>query len=98
MKFNEALGQSVRRIRGEQKLTLRDLAARSYVSMGHLSDIEHGKKEASSTFIDSLAQGLGVPTYELIVEAGSLMMQFEIPNSPEDLLDAHLKHGFALQT
>ena len=97
MKFNEALGTAIRAVRADQALTLRELSARSYVSMGHLSDVENGNKEASSDVIDSLAKGLGIPAYDLIIEAGYLMSDFEVPNTAESLLSAHSQNGLTLQ-
>ena len=91
MKFNEALGTAIRRSRSSQAMTLRELSARSFVSMGHLSDVENGKKEASSICIESLALGLGLPSYELIIEAGYLMSEFVVPDTAADLLSGHLK-------
>lgn len=98
MKFNEALGTAIRKVRTEKNLTLRAVCKKSFISMGHLSDVENGRKEGSSVFIEAIAKGLGVNTYELIIEAGYLMADFQVPDSAEGLLDVQLNHGLALQT
>lgn len=54
--------------------------------MGHLSDVENARKEGSGTFIESVARALGVPTYELIIEAGYLMAESGIPDTYEDFV------------
>lgn len=85
MKFSEALGEVIREQRLAKKLTLRDVASTGYVSMGHLSDVENGRKEGSSSFIDGVANGLGVDASELIIQAGFRMARVEVPDTPESL-------------
>jgi transcriptional regulator with XRE-family HTH domain len=86
MKFYEALGQVIREERRKKNLTLRQVSARGYVSMGHLSDVENARKEGSEVFIDAVAGALGVESYELIIEAGYRMADFRIPDTIESLL------------
>lgn len=64
---------------------MRDLCKRSYVSLGHLSEVERGVKEASSGVIDGLANGLDLETYELILKTGYLMGDLDVPDTPKDL-------------
>jgi transcriptional regulator with XRE-family HTH domain len=85
MKFSEALGEVIREQRLAKKLTLRDVASNGFVSMGHLSDVENGRKEGSSSFIDGVANGLGVDASELIIQAGFRMARVEVPDTPESL-------------
>lgn len=85
MKFYEALGEVIKEERAKQKLTLRDVSSRGFVSMGHLSDVENARKEGSESFIQAVANALDVPAYELIIEAGYRMAGFEIPDTIEDL-------------
>jgi transcriptional regulator with XRE-family HTH domain len=73
MLFQEALGEVIREERLAQGKTLRDLSSLGFVALGYLSEIERGQKSASSEIIEMLANGLGKPTYELIIEAGYRM-------------------------
>jgi transcriptional regulator with XRE-family HTH domain len=59
------IGREVRRRREELGLTGVQLAARSGLSPGAISQIENGKRTPSSTTVMKLAQGLGVEVGEL---------------------------------
>jgi len=85
MEFRQALGEVIRTERLAKKFTMRDLCERSYVSLGHLSDVERGVKEASSGVLDGLANGLDLETYELILKTGYLMRYLDVPDTPKDL-------------
>jgi transcriptional regulator with XRE-family HTH domain len=87
MKFSEALGEVVRERRLALGLTLRDVSSTGYVSMGHLSDVENGRKEGSSSFINGVANGLGVEASELVIQAGFRMAGLKVPDTPESLFE-----------
>lgn len=86
MKFYEALGAVIREERHARKMTLRDVASKGYISMGHLSDVENSRKEGSETFIEAVANALGMPAYELIIEAGYRMAESKVPDTLEEIL------------
>jgi transcriptional regulator with XRE-family HTH domain len=86
MKFYQALGEVIREQRLAKEMTLRDVAQTGYVSMGHLSDVECGRKEGSSQFIHAVANGIGIEPHELILKAGFRMADLTIPDTPEKLL------------
>lgn len=85
MKLRVAMGQVTRDIRLAKKLTMREVTEKAGMSLSHLSDIEHGHKEASSEIWECVARGLGVSLSMIVVEAGYLMSP--IPDTAEDLLD-----------
>jgi|TARA_R110000782_G_scaffold41292_2_gene94831 transcriptional regulator with XRE-family HTH domain len=87
MEFSKALGEVIREQRLAKNLTLRAVCEDGFVSLGHLSDIENGRKECSSIVITNIANGLGVNNYDLIIEAGFRMAgkALHIPDSPESL-------------
>lgn len=85
--FHEALGIVIRDERQAKDLTLRDVASNGFVSMGHLSDVENGRKQGSSQFISAVAKALDLQPHDLVLEAGYLMKQFQIPRTPESLFD-----------
>jgi transcriptional regulator with XRE-family HTH domain len=63
-----AVGDTLRKIRLEQGLTLRDVSARSYIALGYLSELERGHKQASYDVLESLASTLHLTTKQLIKE------------------------------
>jgi transcriptional regulator with XRE-family HTH domain len=87
MKFYQTLGEVIREQRLAKNLTLREVASNGFVSMGHLSDVENGRKEGSSSFLDGVANGLGVELSWLIIETGYRMAEakVEVPDTPESL-------------
>lgn len=60
------LGEVLRETRQAQGRTLRDVAGSASVSLGYLSEIERGTKEASSELLGSICDGLGIPLSELL--------------------------------
>lgn len=60
------LGEVLREVRQGQGRTLRDVASSASVSLGYLSEIERGTKEASSELLSSVCAGLGVQLSELL--------------------------------
>ncbi len=64
--IREVMGETLRELRGEAGMTLRQVSTASMVSLGYLSEIERGHKEASSEVLASIAQALGVPLSELL--------------------------------
>lgn len=65
-----ALGTVLRRLRREQRRTLADVARRADVSMPYLSELERGRKEASSEVLAAICDALGIDLPELLAEAG----------------------------
>lgn len=61
----ELLGETLREERTAQGRTLREVSQLAKVSLGYLSEIERGQKEASSELIGSICGALGVPQSSL---------------------------------
>ena len=55
------LGDELRRQRLHQSRTLREVSAAARVSLGYLSEVERGQKEASSELLSSIYSALEVP-------------------------------------
>ena len=62
------IGDTLRSARRRQNRTLRDVSTGARVSLGYLSEIERGQKEASSELLasicsalDALAEGVEIP-------------------------------------
>jgi transcriptional regulator with XRE-family HTH domain len=64
------LGDVLRRHRVLQSRTLRDVSAAAGVSLGYLSEIERGRKEASSELLAAICTALDVSLSEVLREAG----------------------------
>lgn len=61
------LGDVLREQRQVQGRTLRDVSASAKVSLGYLSEIERGEKEASSELLSSVCAALGLQQSEMLL-------------------------------
>ena len=59
--FRRLLGDVLREQRMQRGMTLREVSAEARVSLGYISEIERGQKEASSELLASLCAALDVP-------------------------------------
>jgi len=66
--FRRLLGEVLRTQRMRQGRTLRQLSADAQVSLGYISEIERGQKEASSELLASICAALDVPLSEILGE------------------------------
>ena len=71
--LRKAVGDALRRLRLRQGRTLMDVARAARISMPYLSEIERGRKEASSEVLRAVAGALELTVAELLVEAHALM-------------------------
>jgi transcriptional regulator with XRE-family HTH domain len=62
------LGDVLRRTRLEQGRTLADVARVAKVSMPYLSEVERGRKEASSEVLAAICDSLGIGLSDLLAE------------------------------
>ncbi len=60
------LGDVLRDVRLAQGKTLRDVSSVARVSLGYLSEVERGQKEASSELLASICEALDVPMSEVL--------------------------------
>lgn len=67
------LGDVLRGLRMQRGLTLRELSAEARVSLGYISEIERGQKEASSELLASLCAALEVPLSDVLREVSDLV-------------------------
>src|SRR5699024_4740890 len=58
--LREVIGDELRRVRQDQGRTLRDVSAAAAVSLGYLSEVERGQKEASSELLAAICGALDV--------------------------------------
>ena len=67
----EAVGQTLRAARTEQGRTLRDVARDARVSLGYLSEVERGQKEASSELLNAICAALGLSLSGVFAQVAS---------------------------
>ena len=68
--LREVIGDVLRRARMEQGRTLREVSDSARVSLGYLSEVERGRKEASSELLGAICGALDVPLSRVLSEAG----------------------------
>ncbi|UXA19964.1 transcriptional regulator ClgR [Mycobacterium sp. SMC-4] len=71
--LREVIGDVLRRARVEQGRTLREVSDTARVSLGYLSEVERGRKEASSELLGAICGALQVPLSRVLTEAGDDM-------------------------
>ncbi|HOA88033.1 helix-turn-helix domain-containing protein [Propioniciclava tarda] len=64
--MRDMLGQTLRELRVSSDLTLRDVSSSARVSLGYLSEIERGHKEASSELLNAICAALDVPLADVL--------------------------------
>lgn len=85
--LREAIGDRLRRTRTYQQRTLREVSRAARVSLGYLSEVERGRKEASSELLASICEALELPLDELLVRvAGDVGTGF-LPQVPDTVPD-----------
>ncbi|MQA25999.1 MAG: helix-turn-helix domain-containing protein [Micromonosporaceae bacterium] len=71
--LRRVLGDALRARRLDQDRTLRDVSTAANVSLGYLSEIERGQKEASSELLGSICDALDTRLSEVLREAGGTL-------------------------
>jgi transcriptional regulator with XRE-family HTH domain len=67
--LREVLGDVLREARITQGRTLRQVSDSARVSLGYLSEVERGRKEASSELLSAICDALDVPLSQLLTDA-----------------------------
>lgn len=71
--MREAIGGSLRRARTARRRTLREVSRRARVSLGYLSEVERGRKEASSELLAAICEALDIALPDLLADAATAM-------------------------
>ncbi|WP_075833043.1 helix-turn-helix domain-containing protein [Rhodococcus sp. YL-1] len=71
--LREAIGDSLRRTRVSQSRTLREVSNSARVSLGYLSEVERGRKEASSELLAAICDALAVPLSDVLVDVSETL-------------------------
>jgi transcriptional regulator with XRE-family HTH domain len=71
------LGDALRETRLRQHRTLREVSGAARVSLGYLSEVERGQKEASSELLASICHALGVRLSDVLRDVSEELGAFE---------------------
>ena len=82
--LREALGDSLRRTRVAQSRTLREVSNTARVSLGYLSEVERGRKEASSELLAAICTALAVPLSDVMSDVSDSLLVSTGPASTAD--------------
>jgi len=80
--LRQLLGDVLRRLRLRQGRTLREVSASARVSLGYLSEVERGQKEASSELLAAICGALGTPLSHVFREVSDNFALAELQNEP----------------
>src|ERR1700754_168971 len=69
--LRKVIGDALRARRLAQGRTLREVSTAANVSLGYLSEIERGHKEASSELLASICDALGAPLSQMLGDASA---------------------------
>ncbi|HTJ69566.1 MAG TPA: helix-turn-helix transcriptional regulator [Actinospica sp.] len=75
--WRDLIGDVLRRERQAQDRTLQDVADAARISMPYLSELERGRKEASSEILAATARALGLRLSDLVSLANSRLGEYE---------------------
>jgi transcriptional regulator with XRE-family HTH domain len=76
------LGDVLRRLRLRQGRTLREVSAAARVSLGYLSEVERGQKEASSELLAAICTALNTPLSHVLGEVSDSFALSELQADP----------------
>ena len=88
------IGDVLRSLRQDQGRTLREVSSQAQVSLGYLSEVERGQKEASSELLQAITGALGFPLWVVLRTVSDRMAIIEsttVPDTvPDDLMSVAL--------
>ncbi|WP_418961022.1 helix-turn-helix domain-containing protein [Streptomyces tritici] len=80
--WRDVVGGVLRRERRAQRRTLQEVADAARISMQYLSEIERGRKEASSELLAAAAGGLGLSLADLLTLAQEELVRLTAVRTP----------------
>lgn len=88
------LGEVLRSVRQAQGRTLREVSSSAQVSLGYLSEVERGQKEASSELLEAICAALGTPLWFVLREVSDRLAVIDgalVPDTvPDNLMPVTL--------
>lgn len=96
--LRKEIGEVLRSVRQHQGRTLREVSSQARVSLGYLSEVERGQKEASSELLASICQALDAPLSAVLREVSDRIAQAEGLAVPDTVPDELVRQqGVALR-
>jgi transcriptional regulator with XRE-family HTH domain len=89
--LREVIGDTLRALRLRQRRTLREVSGSARVSLGYLSEVERGQKEASSELLAAICGALDVEMSDLFGEVTATLRR-------EEKMAQHLRVALAPAT
>ncbi|MGL4172532.1 MAG: helix-turn-helix domain-containing protein [Actinomycetota bacterium] len=95
--LRQEIGDVLRTRRRDQHRTLREVSAKARVSLGYLSEIERGQKEASSELLAAICEALDIPLSHFLGQVSVRVAQEErrVAAVPSPALSAVKAHDVA---
>ena len=75
--LRQVIGDELRRRRQDQGRTLRDVSGATAVSLGYLSEVERGQKEASSELLAAICGALEVSLSDVLASVSTQVAEAE---------------------
>ncbi len=94
--LRQELGDVLRDARREQGRTLREISSVARVSLGYLSEVERGQKEASSELLASICGALEVPLASVLHQVSKRVATAEGVSLGEELVPDVVPDGLAV--
>jgi transcriptional regulator with XRE-family HTH domain len=99
--LRQEIGDVLRDARRQQGRTLRDVSSLARVSLGYLSEVERGQKEASSELLASICGALEMPLSSVLRQVSQRVAAAEIADGVDvrvpDTVPAGLADGVSLR-
>jgi len=97
MLLRDALGETLRDARNSQNRTLRDVSTAANVSLGYLSEVERGRKEASSELLASICDALDLQMFDVLdTVSRNLRTESRIAMAKSRVVQNSSKAGFGI--
>ncbi|HEY8983014.1 MAG TPA: helix-turn-helix transcriptional regulator, partial [Streptomyces sp.] len=80
--WRDLVGDVLRRERQAQQRTLKEVAEAARISMPYLSEVERGRKEASSEILAAAAQALGLTLSDLLARTQGELLRLTSHRTP----------------
>lgn len=94
MLLRNALGDTLRNARTSQNRTLREVSTAANVSLGYLSEVERGRKEASSELLASICDALDLQMSDVLdTVSRNLRDDSRISAAKSRVVENSAKHG-----
>jgi transcriptional regulator with XRE-family HTH domain len=91
----QLIGESLREERIAQARTLREVSKAAQVSLGYLSEVERGQKEASSELLAAICAALDLPLSAVLNVVSEKMAEHEQISAGERVTSLHTVRAMA---